>query len=192
MLVYGSRDFGRVVKDLVIRCGHEFVGYIDDRNTGDGILGPYDEVSRSYPSGLCEIAMGIGYLDLSARWSVYQQVLSDGYELPALIHPNAYVRDREEVGRGAIVMAGAAVDVYAKVEELVVLWPGAVINHDSCVGANTFVSPNATVCGFTDIGRDCFIGAGATIVDRVWLPAGSFVKAGSVYSSNRLAPSTRG
>lgn len=182
ILVYGSREFGLVVRDLVGQCGHRFAGFIDDIDRGPEILGTWQEVSRSYDVAGHSVAMAIGYDHLRERRALCQRVHSQGYETPALIHPHAYVRDPAAIGLGAFVMAGAVVDVAARVGALAVIWPGATINHNAVVGANAFISPNAAICGYSVVGDDCFIGAGATIVDHRTVPSGSFVKAGSVYA----------
>jgi sugar O-acyltransferase (sialic acid O-acetyltransferase NeuD family) len=182
MLVYGSREFGLVVRDLALQCGYAFAGFIDDLNRGEGILGAWSEVARSYTPASHAVAVAVGYRHLHERRALYERVRSEGYTTPALVHPRAYVRDPAAIGEGAFIMAGAVVDVGASVGAFAVVWPGATINHHSRVGGNTFVSPNAAVCGYSSVGEDCFIGAGATIVDHQSVPAGSFVKAGSVYA----------
>ena len=182
ILVYGSREFGEVVRDLAIQCGYTFAGFIDDVNRGDGILGAWSEVARGHSPRSHAVAMAVGYRHLRERRALYGRAVSEGYATPALVHPRAYVRDPAAIGQGAFIMAGAVVDVGARVGDFAVVWPGATVNHHSLVGANTFVSPNATICGHSTVGEDCFIGAGATIVDHQSVPAGSFVKAGSVYA----------
>ena len=182
ILVYGSREFGQVVRDLAVQCGYAFAGFIDDLNRGDGILGAWKDVARSHGSSSHAVAIAVGYKHLRERRALYDRVRSGGYATPALVHPRAYVRDPASVGEGAFVMAGAVVDVGASIGAFAVVWPGATINHHSRVGENSFVSPNAAVCGYSSVGEDCFIGAGATIVDHQSVPTGSFVKAGSVYA----------
>jgi sugar O-acyltransferase (sialic acid O-acetyltransferase NeuD family) len=182
ILVYGSREFGQVVRDLATQCGYAFAGFVDDMNRGGEILGSWSEVARSHAPASHAVAMAVGYRHLHERRVLYERVQSQGYATPALIHPRAYVRDLAAIGPGAFIMAGAVVDIGASVGALAVVWPGATINHHSRVGGNTFVSPNAAICGGTVVGEDCFIGAGATIVDHQNVPSGSFVKAGSVYA----------
>ena len=81
-----------------------------------------------------------------------------------------------------MVMAGALVDVRAKIGLASVLWPSACVNHDASIGDNCFLSHNTTVCGFVDIGRNSFVGANATIADRCVVPLISFIKMLSCYS----------
>lgn len=182
ILVYGSKDFALVIRDLVEQCGRTFAGFIDDTTSGPEIVGDYAHVLNAYPPHDFDLVIAIGYNHLTARWNVYQRGISDGYTVPVLMHPRAYVRNPNAIGAGAFVMAGAIVDIGATVGELAVLWPGANVSHNSAIGANTFLSPNATVCGFTHIGRGCFIGAGAVIVEKMEVPPSHFIKAGTVYS----------
>ena len=191
ILVYGSREFGQVVRDLAGQCGYHFAGFIDDVDRGAEILGGWQEVSRSHDPARHSVAMAIGYHHLPERRAVCERVRAQGYETPALIHPRAYVRDAAAVGAGSFVMAGAVVDFAARVGPFVVVWPGATINHHADIGANSFISPNATVCGYSVVGENCFIGAGATIVDHRAVPAGSFVKAGAVYAGGADAGKER-
>lgn len=191
VLIYGSREFAAVARDLAAVCGHDCVGHIDDISTGEGIIGNYNYCREHLPPTAYGIVLAIGYKDLSARWAVYEKIRRDGYELPTLVHPRAYVRDLTKIGAGTMVMANAVVDVEARIDELVVLWPGVVVNHHSVVGANSFVSPNATICGCTKIGSNCFIGAGAVVVDHVDVPDRAFVRAGGVFTSNTLVGEKR-
>lgn len=181
LLIYGSRDFAATVAELVRHCGHEAIGMVDDYNSGPGILGSLDAVTRTHPPSGYGIVMAIGYTDIPARWAAWQSVRAAGYRSPALIHPRAYVADSAHVGEGAMVMAGAIVDVRARIGELAVLWPGVCVNHDARVEANSFISPNATLCGHAHVGTGSFIGAGAVIVDHATVPAGSFVKAAQLW-----------
>ncbi|OGL46802.1 MAG: hypothetical protein A2W05_05365 [Candidatus Schekmanbacteria bacterium RBG_16_38_10] len=187
LLIYGSKEYARVVKDLAITCNLEFAGYIDDYSTGPEIVGDYEYVVNNFLPSSYDIVIAIGYNDLNARWSVYRKVLKDGYSVPVIIHPNAYVRDRSKIRQGSIIMAGAIVDVNVELGELCVLWPGVVVNHDSIIGPNTFLSPNCTVCGCVKISGNSFIGAGSVIVDHVIVPPESFVKAGEVFTGTKLS-----
>ncbi|HSW68661.1 MAG TPA: hypothetical protein VLI69_00705 [Gammaproteobacteria bacterium] len=181
ILIYGSRDFGQIIKELVICIGHNFMGFIDDFNSGDEIIGSYEKSKEKFLPKDAAIIIGIGYQHLAARWKLYQNILRDGYHIPTLIHPEAYVSNPDAIGQGTIIMARAIIDVKTKIDSLVTIWPGSIVNHDVTIGANTFLSPGSIVCGFSEIGAHSFVGAGAIIADHCIVPPESFVKAGKIY-----------
>ena len=181
LLIYGSTEFGSVVRELVRHCGADFGGFVDDWHVGADIIGTLADVIQKCRPEEYDFALAIGYKHLEARQRKYHELLAHGYRLPPLIHPQAYVSDSTTIGSGAMIMARAVLDVRTHIGDLAVVWPGAVINHDCTVDGNTFISPNATLCGHSRIGSDTFIGAGAVVVDHTTVPSGSFIKAGSVF-----------
>lgn len=185
-LIYGAKDFALVLKDHLDYHQMPFAGYIDDFSAADDIIGSFSEIKKRYSPDEYQIVLGIGYANLSARQEIFQRLKRSGYTVATLIHDHAYVRNKDKIGEGCIVMAHACVDSNAVIDEAVVLWPGVVVNHDSRVGSNSFLSPNATVCGFVTIGPNSFIGAGSVIADHQEVPPNHFVKAGAVYAANSL------
>lgn len=187
LLVYGSRDYGKLVALIAADCGYRVAGHIDDVHAGDGILGDWNAVSRRCPPAEYAVAIGIGYNNLAARRTLVQRCIAAGYRLPPLVHPRAIVHATARAGAGAVVMLGAILDVRAVAGTAAVCWPGSVVSHDSTLGENSFLSPNATICGNTVTGHSCFIGGGAVVTDHVAMPDGTFVKAGTRYSGTRPA-----
>ena len=182
LLVYGSREYARIVRDHLQLCGHEFGGFVDDEHAGTEILGTYEQVLRTHGLAQYGIAIGIGYKDLRKRRAVLDRLEADGWRLPSLLHPRCWVRDPDAIGAATVVMAGAAVELNASIAPGCVLWTNVTVSHDSTVDRNTFLSPGSVVCGFARIGSDCFIGAGAVIVDRCTVADGTFVRAGEIVS----------
>lgn len=182
LLIYGSREFARTVAELAKDCGHDVAGYIDDFSRAPDILGSLEEVLTSHPPQDYQIAMAVGYADQMARWQAWKRVRSAGYSAPQLVHPRAYVAKSAAICTGAMVMAGAIVDVRSRIGEVAVVWPGACINHDSTIGENSFISPNATLCGFVELGAHSFVGAGAAIVDHCKVPESTRIKMLSRYT----------
>lgn len=172
ILIYGSREFAQTVAELVADCGYEVAGFIDDFSPGPHIVGSLEQARRSHPPSEYTIAIAVGYNQLAARGEGWQRVRTAGYRAPALIHPRANVAKSATVGEGAMLMAGSLVDVRTTVGDIVVAWPGACISHDCVVGENSFISPNATLCGYVNLGAHCFVGAGAAIADHATCPRG--------------------
>lgn len=173
--IYGSSDFAQTAIEFVQACGHEPVNSADDMRHVPEILGSPEAVARSRPPGDYGIALAICY-SMAGRWAAWQRACAAGYEALALIRPRAHVADSAHVSAGTMAMAGAVVDVPAKVDEASVLRTGVCVDHDTSIGANCFLSPNATVCGSALLGPNSFVGAGAAIADRREVPPSSFTK----------------
>jgi UDP-N-acetylbacillosamine N-acetyltransferase len=184
IIIYGSKEFAEIVRNLVGICGHSFIGYIDDLEPNrDFVLGTFEDVKKNYSPNEYKIVNGVGYKNLSARWSIQKKLIENGYKTINLIHPRAIIDKTSKLGEGLIIMAGAIIEMRAQLHDLVVLWPGSIVNHDSEIMANCFLSPNSNICGFVIIGSNCFIGASSTVVNNIIVPANTFIKAGRVYSS---------
>lgn len=185
VVVIGASSFGRLVRVLVSDAGRVFAGYLDDFSSGEDIIGSLDRLREPGFANEVDLALAIGYRHLEARREIFHRALGQGFQLPALVHPRAYVSKEATLGPGCLVMAGANVDAFADVGGACVLWPGSIVSHDARVGENTFVSPNATICGFTRVGHSSFLGAGCTLVNNLDLPPSSFVKAAQRISQGR-------
>lgn len=182
VIIYGSQQFANYVKEVVIDCGYDFVGYIDDYSSGENILGPFDKVKHLYDKNEFGIVIAVGYRDLEARWRIFEKVFNHGYKIITLIHPSAYVHHTSTIGEGSIICARSIIDYNSHVGTGTFVWPGVIINHDSKVGDNCFLSPQVNICGFVEIGDNCFIGASSVIINNNSIGNNSFIKAGSVFN----------
>ncbi|OES46067.1 hypothetical protein [Domibacillus iocasae] len=180
LLIIGSKDFAQLVKNLAVDAGYEFIGFIDDYNKGNNIVGTTSELNVNFDKQNVQVAIGIGYNNLPARKSVIGKVLDLGFEMPNLIHPNAYIASSVLLGSGNIIMNNASIDHFSKIGDGNVFWPGSIISHDCKMGDNNFISPSATICGFCKISNSNFIGAGVILVDRVTLSSDNYIKAGAL------------
>ncbi|GGZ71028.1 carbonic anhydrase [Lysobacter xinjiangensis] len=181
LLVIGASSFGQLIRALAEDAGLHVAGFIDDIHDGPDILGDRAALGTRLAPGDYDLAMAIGYSHLPARLALYHECTSKGFDFPPIVHPRAHINPRARLGAGCIVMASANIDAFSKVEPLCVLWPAAVVSHDCNVRTNTFISPNATLCGFAEIGHSSFIGAGSVVVNGSRVPENGFVKAGSRY-----------
>jgi len=184
VLLYGSGDFGKIVKNILKSTDYTFAGYISDIEKGDDIVGDYDYLINNVNKNEYGIIITVGYSDLINRMKLYEKVLEAGFRLPNIIHSNSRIDPSVILGNGNIIMAGTDIDFNSVISDIVVFWPGSVISHDSKIKSNVFLSPNSTICGYAEIGKSTFVGAGSVIIDRCIVKENSFIKAGSLYKGN--------
>jgi len=177
VLVYGAGTLGLIVQEMLEQDVDEVV-LVDDDSTVSALN--YEKAKAFFTPDICDVVIALGYKNLANRLAIYNKVKKDGYHLKRVIHPRAYINSKAIIGEGCIIMANASVGLGAILSDMIVMWMGSTVSHDSTIGMNTFLSPNSTICGFAEIGSNSFIGAGAIVVDRVILPSNSFIKAGSV------------
>ncbi|WP_153066580.1 MULTISPECIES: hypothetical protein [Xanthomonas] len=183
LLIIGASSFGRLLLVLAEDAGRRVKGFVDDFTTGNEVHGCIDDLGQTLSPADYELVMAIGYNHLERRYSLFNQLSAAGFFFPVLQHPAAHVNRTAIVDAGTMIMAGANVDAFAEIGPACVLWPESTISHDCRIGANTFVSPAATLCGFVEVGNSSFIGANSVVIDSSILPSASFVKAGSRHNS---------
>lgn len=106
----------------------------------------------------------------------------NGFVLPVVVSPHAYVSAHARLGAGTIVMHGAVVNAGAEVGRNCIINSQALVEHDvvigdHChiataaainsgvfVGAGTFVGSNACVRQGIHIGERCLIGMGERVL----------------------------
>ena len=144
VLIYGAGDFGHLLKSQLPDSGLGFAGFIDDTSKDPRKALTLEQAVLDPKSLQTPLVCAIGYNNLKARKIAYSRALGLGFRLCTLIHPQAYVPNRLNVGVGSIVMARATIDATAEIHTAVVVWPGVVVSHDCVVEENTFLSHKKT------------------------------------------------
>lgn len=114
--------------------------------------------------------------------------LLDMKRVGARIEPGAIIRDRVEIGEGAVVMMGAIVNIGAVIGEGTMIDMGAVLGGRAIVGKHSHVGAGAVLAGVVEppsakpvtVGDDVLIGANAVIIEGVSVGDGAVVAAGAV------------
>lgn len=114
--------------------------------------------------------------------------LLDMKHIGARIEPGAIIRDRVEIGDGAVIMMGAIINIGAVIGEGTMIDMGAVLGGRAIVGKNSHVGAGAVLAGVVEppsakpvtIGDNVLIGANAVIIEGVSVGSGAVVAAGAV------------
>ena len=146
---------------------------VDDEyvsNEGDlGVecVGLGEICQRWDPSGH-SVLMAAGYGDLNrTRQSLFERLKKLGYAMETYIHPDALVYTRHPLGEGSIVLPGAVIEPNARVGADTFIWCNTTIAHDSIVAEHCWIASGAVIAGQASVGRNSFVGVKATIVDQV-------------------------
>lgn len=196
LLVLGAGGHGRVVASTLLLTGRRVIGFLDADRALWGtkkielpVIGD-DACLQDFSTESVRLVNGIGSTALSQiRKKIFEDYKGKGFFFDSVIHPSACVSPSTILGEGAQVMAGAVIQIGAKIGCNVIINTGAIIDHDCVIGAHTHVAPGATLSGGVTIGCSCHIGVGAVMIQSVELGDESMVGAGAVVIRSHAASS---
>jgi sugar O-acyltransferase (sialic acid O-acetyltransferase NeuD family) len=107
--------------------------------------------------------------------------LWDGHRIrfSTLVHPAAYVSPTTVLGEGVVVLHGAQVASFCRVEDLVLINKGAVVGHDVRIGIQAEIGPGVALASGTIVGPRARVGIGASVIENLVLGEDCMVAAGA-------------
>jgi 2,3,4,5-tetrahydropyridine-2-carboxylate N-succinyltransferase/tetrahydrodipicolinate N-acetyltransferase len=114
--------------------------------------------------------------------------LLDTKDVGARIEPGAVIRDRAEIGDGAVVMMGAVINIGAVVGAGTMIDMGAILGGRATVGQNCHIGAGAVLAGVIEppsakpvvVEDGVLVGANAVVLEGVRIGRGAVVAAGAV------------
>jgi len=191
IVIFGVGGFGREVHELVEDVNdadrtYDILGFLDGDKSLHGtmvhdlpVLGDASWLQK-HP----ETAVALGVGNTRAKTRIVQQLRDAGASFPSLIHPNAVVGRRVEIGEGSIICAGTIVTTDVRICDYVTMNIDITIGHDSTIRNYVTIAPGAHVSGNVDIGIGSDIGTGAVMIQGVTIGEWSVVGAGSAIVRN--------
>ena len=185
LVIIGASGHGKVIADIAIRNGYEDIVFLDDDENvmecaGFPVIGKTSEAKGMDGDKI----VAIGNPKIRER---IQEWLSD---VVTLIHPDAVISRRVEIGEGSVIMAGAVINTDSVIGKGCIINTGASVDHDSRVGDYSHVSVGAHVAGTCEIGQRTWIGAGATVSNNVNICGDCMIGAGTVVIKDIDKPGT--
>jgi 2,3,4,5-tetrahydropyridine-2-carboxylate N-succinyltransferase/tetrahydrodipicolinate N-acetyltransferase len=108
--------------------------------------------------------------------------------IPARIEPGALIREKVEIGQGAVIMMGAVINIGAIVGEGTMIDMGAVLGGRATVGKHCHIGAGAVLAGVVEpasatpviVEDGVLVGANAVVIEGVHVGANAVVAAGAV------------
>lgn len=181
IIVIGAGGHAKVIADIILCCGDNLVGFLDDKVVGEvfgyPIIGTIADVNKYQDD--CFFVMGIGNNEL--RKAIAEQ---NNVRWHTAVHPSAIIARDATIGEGSVVMAGAIINASAVIGRHCIVNTAAVIEHDSVIGDYVHISPKATLCGTVNIGELTHIGAGVTVKNNTSICNGCLIGMGATVVKN--------
>ncbi|OJF97031.1 2,3,4,5-tetrahydropyridine-2,6-dicarboxylate N-acetyltransferase [Alkalibacterium sp. 20] len=118
--------------------------------------------------------------------------LLDLSQVDARIEPGSFIRDHVTIGKNAVVMMGAVINIGAVIGEGTMIDMGAVLGGRAITGKNVHVGAGAILSGVIEpanakpvvIEDNVLIGANAVILEGITVGKGSVVAAGAIVTED--------
>ena len=183
-MIIGAGGHARVVAETALSSGiASRIAFLDDQLSsnvlGWPVLGPLDLVFEEHiQSEFNSAVVGLGQSDARMRW-LHRLELA-GYQLPLIVHHNAFISPSAYIGSGSVVFSHAVVQSEAVIGSGVILNTASTVDHNAHLGNGVHVSPGAHLAGEVYVGDRSWIGLGASIIQQIRIGAGVTVGAGAV------------
>ncbi len=191
IILVGAGGHCRSCIDVIEQEGRfEIAGVVDKDASGNGSVLGYPVIGRDEDLSALrqeyEYAMiTVGQIKSSAvRMRLSQLLADEGFKMPVVVSPHAYVSPHATIGDGTIVMHGAIVNAGAKIGGNCILNSSSLIEHDAEAGDFVHISTGAIINGDSKVWNNSFVGSGAVVIHGITLPEYSFVRAGQRVVSN--------
>lgn len=170
LLILGAGGHGKVVKETAMAMGcFESIDFLDDQSVeAIGKCKDYKQFAQHYTYAFA--AIGANALRIS--WA--KELIEAGFQLPALIHPTAYVSPSAKVEAGSIVCAKAVVHTNASLKKGCIISVGALVDHDSTINEYVHIDTGAIVKAGSKVDRLKKVDAGMVYTNKKKLENYSF------------------
>ena len=114
--------------------------------------------------------------------------LLDMKNIKARIEPGAIIREKVEIGEGAVIMMGAVINIGAVIGKGTMIDMGAVLGGRATVGANCHIGAGAVLAGVVEpasatpviVEDGVLVGANAVVIEGVHIGKHAVVAAGAI------------
>jgi len=187
LAIIGAGGHGKVVAEIAELVGWKDILFFDDafprienvgvwkvKGTMNDLLACRDDCSS--------LIVAIGSNEVRLQKSNF--LLSQGFKLETLIHPNATVSKYADIKAGTVVIAGAVINPFASVGMGSIINTSCLIDHDCIIGEGVHISPGANVAGGVEVGDLSWLGIGSTVKQGLKIGNSVVVGAGAVVVNN--------
>jgi len=143
LLIFGTGAHARKVYQCALLMEYSVRAFVDEAPAarapfeGFEVLAP-DNARAYYDEKAC-IFVAVGSADVRRR--LMDQFLAAGWELPVLVHPNAYVAPDVKLAEGVLIAAGAIVETGSIIGRGSIIDVGVIVDHDCSIGEFVHLKP---------------------------------------------------
>ncbi|EES1794492.1 acetyltransferase [Escherichia coli] len=191
LVIIGGGGHASVIVDILKRQKREIVAIIspDDITqrkvySGINVFSNDNEIFRFQPKDI-RLINGIGALpDSEVRYKVNLYFEKMGYSFETIVADNAYVSPFAFLEEGVQIFPGAIIQPGTHIGAHTIINTRVVIEHDVSLGAYNVISPGAIICGQCKTEERVFIGAGAIVIQNIEIGSRAAIMANALVAEN--------
>ena len=145
LLIAGAGSFATEVDELARLLGYSETAFLDDHPESarcKPLAGSFADIPRlrsEYDTAIAALGNN------GQRKRLHSLLQQNGYRIPVLVHPTAYVSPDAILAPGCIVRTHAVVSRYVRLGEAVIVNVGALIDHHCEIGEFSHILMGAVV-----------------------------------------------
>ena len=174
LIIIGASGHGKVIADIAVKIGYTDIVFLDDNEKITECAG-FPVVGKTVQAGDMDGDKIVAIGNAGIREKIQETI-----ETVTLVHPDAIISRRVQIGQGTVVMAGAVINSDVNVGRGCIINTCASVDHDCKIGNYVHVSVGAHVAGTCEIGKGTWIGAGAVVSNNIKVCRDCMIGAGSV------------
>ena len=119
-----------VAKEIAEAMGQfEQISFLDDKSSvAIGKMSDFDRYTNDFDNAV--VAIG----DAEKRLKLIEQLIDAGFDVPALIHPRAYISPSAVIGKGSFIEPMSVIHTEVQIGTGCIISAGTIINHNAVVG----------------------------------------------------------
>lgn len=145
ILILGAGTFASEVEELCRLIGYKDIAFLDDNPSTaycKPVIGKMSEAGQF--KGRYKIAIvALGNNEDRKKYTTLLGI--EGFVIPALIHPTAFISADAKIGEGCIIRTNAVVSRYAELKIGVIVNVGALIDHHCIIGAFSHIQMGSVI-----------------------------------------------
>lgn len=162
LVVLGNGGYSRTVQDIAEQCGYKIIAILDDNDPKQ----PLSSFASYLDVQNVEFIPAFGNNEFRLSWC--EKITSLGGTLANIIHPNAYVSEKNIIETGVVILPGAIVNTGVVISRGCIINIGVLVDHDVVLEAGVHLAPGAIVKGENRIKSCTKVESGEVVQARQW------------------------
>jgi UDP-3-O-[3-hydroxymyristoyl] glucosamine N-acyltransferase len=143
LIILGAGKYGREIEDVVAQTmTYDRIDFLDAYAESPRVVGKCADFTRFIDDGT---AFFVAFGDNNMRERRLKALFDAEAHVVNIIHPTAYISPTAKLGRGVAALPKALVNSYCVIEDGCMANSGAIVDHDTTVGAYAHVCVGAIV-----------------------------------------------